>query len=141
MAKNVEDLMTRNPRTVRTDETLVTALNVMTEALVRHLPVVNPQGDLVGIVSHRDLVRSALFVLEELPIGGQGPFLEKMLVSEVMTSDPATVLGGDSAVEAAQSLLENKFSCLLVVDGNTLVGILTESDFVKHFVAQELAEA
>lgn len=141
MEKKVEDLMTRDPKAVRDDESLTIALKIMTEDLVRHLPVLNVQGDVVGVISHRDLVRSALFALEDLPIAGHAPFLDKTMVGEVMTASPATVGPGDSAVDAAQSLLENKFSCLLVVDGNTLVGILTESDFVKYFLAQELAQA
>jgi CBS domain-containing protein len=58
--------------------------------------------------------------------------VREIMVTEIETVDPDTPL-----VEAAETLFENKIGCLPVVEGNRLVGILTESDFVRRFVQEE----
>ena len=63
--------------------------------------------------------------------------LSKLLVKDVMTNDPTTVAPKTTLAEAARTMVEAKIGSLPVVDGGKLVGILTESDFVRYFVAED----
>jgi len=107
--------------------------DAMTERGIRHIAVIDGEGDLVGLISHRDLLRHALIERSDLPFFIQRAVLRRTLTEEVMTSEVETAEPDLPLQEAARIMLENKFGCLPVVEGWRLVGILTESDFVKHF--------
>lgn len=127
----VSDVMTADPVTVLPTDNLAHVYELMNGRSIRHLPVVNGDGELVGLISHRDLVRVALFAFDDLPFTEQKTFLAETAAHEAMTTDPDTVEPGTPVAEAARLLFENKFGCLPVVEGTRLVGILTEADFVK----------
>ncbi|HKI01738.1 MAG TPA: CBS domain-containing protein [Thermoanaerobaculia bacterium] len=129
----VRDLMTPNVVTVRHDDTIATAYELMLENRFRHLVVLNEDGDLVGLLTHRDLLRHALIERAELPLGLQRSILKRIRVEEVMTSEVETAEPGQWLHEAARMMFENKYGCLPVVDNARLVGILTEADFVRFF--------
>jgi CBS domain-containing protein len=79
------------------------------------------KGQLVGLVTHRDLLRSAMSRDRRSTTAG-----------DIMTRDPEAVRPSTSLVRAARLMLEKKFGCLPVVEhDNRLVGIITESDFVR----------
>jgi CBS domain-containing protein len=99
--------------------------------------VIDEADRAVGVVSQRDLFRSALARVRGYGEHGQGKLLGLISVKEVMTNDPITI-GPDAPIgEAARLMLEHKIGCLLVVDGDRLVGILTESDFVRRFTESD----
>lgn len=127
----VADLMTSPTVTVFASDSLATANEIMVERSIRHLPVVNSQKELLGILSHRDMIRAALFATNELPYSEEQRFLEQTLVEQAMTTDPESVAPDAPLIDAARMLLEQKFGCLPVVDGLEVVGILTEADFIK----------
>ncbi len=137
----VRDLMTTRPYTLASDADLATLYDLMSTRNVRHVLIVDGEGSLLGIVSHRDLMRSALFTDVELPLSEQRNFLRSIKVSEVMTRDPETVDPEDDLAAAGVTMVENKFGCLPVLEGDKLVGILTESDFVRYVVASQEARA
>lgn len=132
--RRVRDLMSREVATLRRNDKLAVADDVMRLGRIRHLPVVDDEGDrVVGVVSQRDLFRSALARL--LGYGGpaQPKLLERIRVEEVMSADVATI-GPDAPLqEAAAVMLKRKIGCLVVVEQGRLAGILTEADFVKIF--------
>lgn len=129
----VRDLMTTNVFSLTPGDDLFAAQNLMDEHNVRHLPVVDDDMDLVGLVTTRDLLRAASPRDDELPLEMRAEHLHNETIAEWMTSEVATVEPDDDLTEAAQVLLENKFGCLPVVQGSRLAGILTEADFVRHF--------
>lgn len=133
---NVSDLMTPKPTGIKASEDLAVAYELMNEKFIRHLPVVDDQGDLVGLVTHRDLANSVLSVVQSMPGSEQQDYLASNTVSLVMTTAPETIAPETPLADAARLILENKFGCLPVVEGNKLVGILTESDFVKYTLNQ-----
>ena len=133
----VRDLMTSSVVTVRNDDTVATAYELMLENRFRHLVVLNEDGELVGLLTHRDLLRHALIERAELPVGLQRSILKRLQVEEVMTSEVETAEPGQWLHEAAQRMFENKYGCLPVVEDARLVGILTESDFVRFFALTE----
>jgi CBS domain-containing protein len=128
----VEDLMSRDLATLNRNDELSLADDVMRLGRIRHLPVVDEEtGALVGIVSQRDLFRGAL--VSALGYGERTArrVMRSIPVKEVMTNDPVTTRSNTPLREAAQMMLSGKIGCLPVVDGDELVGILTEADFVS----------
>jgi CBS domain-containing membrane protein len=101
---------------------------------IRHLPVVDEDGNLVGLLSQRDLARRALGQVEDLPMEEKHAILAGQRVDEIMSRNPETAVPDEDLVDAAERMLENKLGCLPVLEGGELVGILTESDFVRLYV-------
>ena len=135
----VRDLMTTDVITVEPSESLADVYDLMDANHIRHLPVVDADGELMGLVSHRDLLGGALREIGELPVTHQRDLLRSMTVSTIMSEEVETVSPDQDLRDAAYTLIEYKFGCLPVVEGVHLVGILTESDFVRH-VAEGLEE-
>lgn len=129
----VADIMTRDIRTLDRNDKLSIAEDVMKQDRIRHMPVLDSDGKLCGIMSQRDLFRGIL--LRSLGYGSR--LEEKMLdshpVKEAMIEAPYTTTPGTPAKDAARKMMEHKVGCLPVVDDDKLVGILTEGDFVKMY--------
>jgi CBS domain-containing protein len=134
---SVRDLMTPNPYTLAPRDTLASLYDLMDTHRVRHVPIVDSDGELVGLLTHTDLAMTALGSLSDLPLSQERDLLQRRRIREVMVTEVETVEPEASLAEAAQTLFENKIGCLPVVEGNHLVGILTESDFVRRFVEEE----
>lgn len=133
MAKptRVADVMAQEVTTLRRNDRLSVADDVMRLGRIRHLPVLDDEsGALVGIVSQRDLFRGALARSLGYGTHAQQKMMNLLLVKEVMTSDVVTVSPDVPLEQAARTMLERKLGCLPVVERGRLVGILTESDFV-----------
>lgn len=129
----VGDLMTRELVTLAQGETLSIADRIMTLGRIRHMPVVDQDGRLVGLISQRDLFRGAL--ARAIGFGGDTGqrVLETVTVAEIMTTKLHTALADMPIAEAAQVMVTHKIGSLPVVDGGgRLIGILTESDFVRQ---------
>lgn len=127
----VRDLMTSDVTTLKRNDTLSLADDIMNLGRIRHLPVLDDdERELVGMVSQRDLFRGALAKALGYGQRGQRKVLDNLLVKEVMATDVVTTTPDTPLVEAAKILMTRKIGCLPVVDGGRLVGILTEADFV-----------
>ena len=127
----VRDLMTRDVIAVLPGASLARLRDLMYDRDVRHMPVIEANGDLVGLVSQRDLLRSSLIEQTDVPDFVEDALLQKLKVRELMTTGVLSVEPEVDIREAAQILWESKYGCLPVVEGPRLVGILTESDFVR----------
>ena len=127
----VRDVMTRELVTLGRNERLLVADDVMKLGRIRHLPIVDDDGKLVGIVSQRDLFHGGL--LRALGYGSHArqQALDSLVVKEAMKTEVITTTPDTPIRDAAQLMFERKIGCLVVLEGDQLVGILTESDFVK----------
>jgi CBS domain-containing membrane protein len=127
----VRDLMTRDVHTVDPNDALLTADRMMELGRIRHLLVVDGDGVLVGVLSQRDLFHNGL--LRALGYGSYAAHkaMDDLVVKEVMTSSPLKIEADAPLSRAAATMFKSKIGCLPVVVGDKLVGILTESDFVK----------
>lgn len=135
MAKlKVRDLMTEKVLSIKANEDLARLNNIMTDINVRHVPVVDDEENVIGIVSQRDLLSSALDEEGAFPASQQREMLQNVKVEEIMVTNPETAEPDQDIVEAGQSMLDSKLGCLPVVEDTRLVGILTEADFVKYVV-------
>ncbi len=117
----VDEIMTKNPITIPRDARVARAELEMRLAEIRHLPVVDSENHVVGILSHQDLLRAPRF---------GDP--EGLQVDDLAHSTPHTVRPESDAAEAAVFLIEKKIGALPVVDvGGHLVGIVTAADFLN----------
>ena len=130
----VRDLMTEKVFTLKPKDDLAALYDLMDSRHVRHVPIVDSDGELVGLVTDRDLSRSALGAVEELPLSVERDILRRRRIRDIMASEPDSIEPDAMLKEAAEILLENKVGCLPVVEGLHLVGILTEADFVRDFL-------
>ncbi len=127
----VRDVMTSDPTTLKRNDKLTLADDIMRLGRVRHLPVVDDDGEiLVGIVTQRDLFRDALAQALGYGKHAQRRILDTLSVKDVMATEVITVTPDSSLVEAARILSARKIGCLPVVESGRLIGILTEDDFV-----------
>jgi CBS domain-containing protein len=134
MAKEllVRDVMSTDVTTLRRNDQLTLADDLMKLGRIRHLPVLEDEEDvLVGILSQRDLFRGALARALGYGEVAQRKILGMLVVKEVMTNQVVTAAPDTPVIEAARTMLEQKIGCLPVVDSGRLVGILTEGDFVS----------
>jgi CBS domain-containing protein len=124
--------MNRDVVTLAVDDALDIAKDIMTLGRIRHLPVVGAGGRLVGIVTQRDLLKASLSSVLSLSARAERDWLAKVRVGDVMSS-PVVTIGPDVPVsEAVETMLVRKFGCLPVVDDGTLVGLVTETDCLRH---------
>jgi CBS domain-containing protein len=130
MAKTVRDIMTTEVTTLGRNDSLQLAKDIMTLGRVRHFPVID-DGKLVGVVSQRDLYKASLGSVLKYGEKAQRAFLEGVAVKEVMSDPPITIAPHATVQEAARLMMEKKIGCLPVLEGPTLVGIVTETDMLK----------
>jgi CBS domain-containing membrane protein len=128
---SVRDVMTRDVVTLDRNDKLLVADDLMRLGRIRHLPVVDEEGRLAGIVSQRDLFHSGLIKALGYGTHAQRQALDMVVVKEAMRSEVVTTTPDTPLREAARLMLERKIGCLVVLDDSRLAGILTESDFVK----------
>jgi CBS domain-containing membrane protein len=126
----VRDLMSENVATLNRNDKLSIADDVMKLGRIRHMPVLDEDGALVGILSQRDLLHGALSHALGYGQVAKQRVMSTILVKEVMTGSPHTVEPDTPLDEAASTMLARKIGCLPIVENERLVGILTESDFV-----------
>lgn len=130
----VKDIMTTKVLTLGRNDTLDMADDIMALDRLRHLPVLDEMR-VVGVVSQRDLFRSALAVALGYGERAQKTLLRTIRVKEVMSEPVITVSPEATVKEAARLMVEHKIGCLPVLQGHTLVGIVTEADILRHVVS------
>jgi CBS domain-containing protein len=126
----VEHFMSTDLFTVNEDELVELVACMMNWRRIRHILVEDVNQRLVGIVSHRSLLR---FLSEHVSAEEQG-----IPVSEIMTRDPISISADRPTLEAVDLMKKHKISALPVVQSGQLVGIITERDFFK--IASDLLD-
>ncbi len=109
---------------------LGSAKDIMDRRRLRHFPVVE-NGNVVGVVSQRDLFRASLASMLGYEERTKKAFLDNLSIKGIMSDPPITVTADTGISEAARLMVEKKVGCLPVVDGNRLIGLVTDTDFLK----------
>jgi acetoin utilization protein AcuB len=130
----VKDRMTFNPITITPDTSFPEAFRILKEERIRHLPVINKKGKLVGVVAQTDLLHASPSSVTTLSVFEMNYLLANLHVSAVMSSPPITVSDDTPLEEAARILVEKKIGCLPVTHDGSLAGMITETDFFETFV-------
>lgn len=129
----VKTYMTPDPITISPDSNYPQAISVMRKQKIRHLPVVE-NNRLVGIVVEKDLLSNQPSPATTLSVYEIYSLLETLRVRQMMSRPVLTVEGDCPVEEAARIMVENKISCLPIMDGDKLAGIITETDIFKVLV-------
>jgi CBS-domain-containing membrane protein len=117
------------------EQTLPLADDVMRFKHLRHLPVVDDELRLVGLVTHRDLLRAQISTMTGLTDDQRRAREEEVTIRQIMTRDVWTVTPNTLASVAGATLADHQYGCLPVVDhAHRLVGILTEHDFLRFAI-------
>jgi acetoin utilization protein AcuB len=130
----VKDRMTKNPITVKPDLPIAEAMEWMRREKVRHFPVVNKKGKLVGIVARDDLMYASPSPVTSLSMWEITYLMSRVTVDEAMTKEVITISDDAPVEEAARVMFDNKIGSLPVMRDGALVGIITESDLFKAFL-------
>ncbi|MGH8056628.1 MAG: CBS domain-containing protein [Candidatus Entotheonellia bacterium] len=129
----VRDRMRRSVMTITPGESLNMAQERMRRHGIRHLPVVQ-NGRLVGIVTDRDVRQTWASPAAALSTHELLYLLDKVTVGEIMTHKLITVTPDTPLIQAAQLLHTHKIGGLPVVEGEALVGIITETDLLQALI-------
>jgi len=130
----VKQRMTPNPITVSPTTTHSEAVALMRENHIRRLPVLDKHGKVIGMVSHKDLLSTSPSPATTLSVYEIYTLLDELTVDKFMTRPVLAVSEDCSIANAASFMIEHDISCLPVMRGDELVGIITETDIFKAFV-------
>lgn len=116
------DVMSRPVYTARPDDPVEQAAALISARMITSLPVVDPEGDLVGIVSERDLLPH------------QGVAGQPVVVADVMTEDVVVAAPAEDVAEVAKAMLDHDVRCVPVVEGPEVVGVVSRRDILRSLV-------
>lgn len=129
------DIMTKKPRTIRVTAAVTSALDVLSALDVRHLPVVDDDGELIGMLSDRDVGP----FLKTFTEGGGSPNGHR--VADLMSGDVVSVDTDTDLEEVIETLLEQRIGAVPVVDGDgTLAGIISYVDVLRTYASEISAD-
>lgn len=125
--------MTPNPVTLSPEESLMEALQLMRLRKIRRIPVVSAAGKLVGLLTEGDLKRAEPSTLsdtqEQFTAVMEGTQVNRIMIQNLITASPDMPL-----IDAARTLFKNKYGALPVLEGEKLIGILTDNDLIGALV-------
>jgi CBS-domain-containing membrane protein len=127
----VSAIMHREVVTLTAGERLDLTQDIMSLGRVRHLPVLDEDKRVIGIVSDRDLLAAAMTEVLDFDAVSRRTFLRSIEVAEVMAKDVVTVTPDTELGEVARILVERKIGCVPVVGARgDLLGLVTETDLI-----------
>lgn len=129
----VKNVMAKNPVCIAPDASVTDVKALMNKHKIGKLPVVDKSNRLVGILTKNDLSKAGPSEATTLDMFEIGYLLSKLTVSKVMNKNVITVAENETVEECARIMVDNQIGCVPVMDGNVLVGIITESDLFNLF--------
>jgi acetoin utilization protein AcuB len=130
----VKERMTRNPIIVRPDTPVTEAQALMKREKIHHLPVLDKEERLVGIVTEKDLLYASPSVATTLSVYEMTSLLARLKVEKVMSREVITVTEDVPLEEAARIMADRGIGGLPILRGKTVVGMITESDLFRIFI-------
>lgn len=126
----VDEFMTAEPCALRDTDTINDAEQIMTEKHIRHIPIIDSENHVLGLVTQRDVLAATGLALLASEKSDSIVAKESIRLSEIMIRNVQVVHPSDSLRQAALYLQAHKYGCLPVVSDDCLVGIVTDSDFI-----------
>ncbi|MBV2128803.1 CBS domain-containing protein [Arsukibacterium indicum] len=128
----VAELMTADPLCVQRSDSLKDAHDLMREKNVRHIPVIDANGELAGMLTQKIMIAKVMGLMAQYGAAALERKEKQVLVSELMATDFAAITAEQPLTEVADYFVANRHGCLPVIDSdNKITGILTSSDFVR----------
>lgn len=130
----VKDLMRTSVVSLHVGDMLGVAEDIMSMGSIRHLPVIDEENRIVGLVSQRDLFRASISSVLGFDRSKEHEWLGNIRVRDVMVKEVVTVDPEAGAIEAVDKFVSDKIGCLPVANAEgKLVGLLTETDCLRCF--------
>ena len=126
----VEEIMNTHVISLKETATVNKAVRTMRDKKIRHLPIINDANEVVGIVTDHDIKNALPSSLREEPNSN----VYDALVADIMVKDPIIGHPLDFVEEVAMTMYENKISCLPIVSGGKLIGIVTTTDVLYRYI-------
>ena len=130
----VKDRMIKHPLTISPEESISSAHRYMEDQKVRHLPVVEKSGRMVGLITEDDLLKAEPSSATLLNVWEIHALLLDVKVKAVMVKDVITTTEETPIEDAANLMLDHKIGCLPITSKGNLLGIITESDIFRIFM-------
>jgi len=130
----ISQVMTRNPVFAHPDMSINDVRSLMDREKIRHIPVLDKNNSLAGIITRKDLSKAGPSPATSLDMYEISYLLSKITVKDVMEKKVFTVDENEVVEEAARVMADSRIGCLPVMRGNLLVGIITETDLFRVFV-------
>lgn len=125
----VEEIMTVDPMTLDVDATLEDARKLMTQHRIRHIPIVDDENRLLGLITQRDLLAASIALANAEP-SSVHQYESSVSVQEVMREKVASTNESMELRSVAVKMQQAKIGCMPVLRDSRLVGIITDSDYV-----------
>lgn len=126
----VEEIMNTHVISLKETATVNKAVRTMRDKKIRHLPIINDANEVVGIVTDHDIKTALPSSLREEPNSN----VYDAVVTDIMVKDPIIGHPLDFVEEVAMTMYENKISCLPIVSGGQLIGIVTTTDVLYRYI-------
>ena len=127
----VREIMMGSPVTLKPEDTLDLANDVISLGRIRHIPVL-AEGRLVGLLSERDLIGAAANQIFGLKQKSKSALLKTVLIKDIMKKKVVTVTPDTPIKDAAHLMATKKIGCVPVVTDGALVGLLTTTDILRY---------
>jgi acetoin utilization protein AcuB len=127
----IEKAMSYNVLSIDENDTLLHAIRMMKDNKIKHLPVVNRSGDLVGVVTDRDLKEASASDATTLEVHELMYLMDKVKIHGIMSREVSTIEKSTEIKQAAAIMVEKGIGCLPVMEGKKLIGILTRTDLLR----------
>lgn len=135
----IEDIMSRDVVCVSPDTALMEIRRLLHERGFHHL-LVREDDELVGVISDRDVLQAMSPFLDTRSESPRDVRSLERPAAEIMRAPPVTIAPDTPIPEAARSILDHAISCLPVLNGADLVGIVTTKDLLRHYTGSERDE-
>ncbi|MCL1954910.1 MAG: CBS domain-containing protein [Spirochaetes bacterium] len=130
----VSKIMTRNPVITHPELSLTDARSLMDKEKISHIPVLNKNNELVGLITRADLLKAGPSPATSLDMYEISYLLSKLTVEKIMEKKVITVQENEVVEEAARIMADNGIGCLPVLNGSLLTGIITDTDIFHFFI-------
>ena len=130
----VSKIMTRNPVFTHPEISLTEARSLMDREHIGHIPVLNKNNELAGLITREDLLKAGPSPATSLDMYEISYLLSKLTVDKAMVKNVITVQENEVIEEAARIMADRNIGCLPVMNGPVLVGIVTDTDIFHFFV-------
>ena len=127
----VKRMMKKNPITTTAKTSIVDVADILKENHIHRLPVLDKKGKLIGVITEKDILHASPSPVSSLSVYEMPYMLSRLKVSNLMTKDVRTIDPDTTVEEAAKIMVDDDLSCLPVIEGEKLVGIVSKSDMFK----------
>ena len=127
----VKRMMKKNPITTTAETSIVDVADILKENHIHRLPVLDKKGKLIGVITEKDILHASPSPVSSLSVYEMPYMLSRLKVSNLMKKDVRTIDPDTTVEEAAKIMVDDDLSCLPVIEGEKLVGIVSKSDMFK----------